>query len=485
VVLAGLRGGSGKTLLAIGLASCLSREGFTVSPFKKGPDFIDSGWLARAAGRACHNLDPFLMTDTQIIESFLFNSLNADISLIEGNRGLFDGVDQSGGYSTAKLARLLEAPVILIVDVTMATRTIAAVVMGCQSFEPDVHIAGVILNRVAGPRQESIVRSSIEHYCGIPIVGSVPKLKGRHFPERHMGLVPHQERDDALRAIEWAREAVRNGLDLKAIWRIASDAVPLSGEAHRGVKRGPVIPEAGGPPRIGYIRDSSFWFYYPENLDQIEDLGADLVEVNSITDREVPDLDALYIGGGFPETQAKTLSDNSSFRDSLRKKIEEGLPVYAECGGLIYLGEALIVHENTYPMVGAIPLQMVLEEKPQGHGYTVLEVTKRNPYFETGEILKGHEFHYTRAVIKDAEGIDLVFKVRRGYGLDGERDGVCRRNLLATYSHMHATGVPRWGEGLFRAALQSVNFSDLHSSIDSQKGVEKRKDIRYEVSTNS
>ncbi len=482
VVLAGLRGGSGKTLLAIGLASYLSKEGFKVSPFKKGPDFIDAGWLARAAGRACHNLDPFLMTDTQIIESFLSNSLDADISLIEGNRGLFDGVDQHGGYSTARLGRLLEAPVILIVDVTMATRTIAALVMGCQRFEPDVGIAGVILNRVAGSRQESIVRSSIEHYCGIPIVGSVPKLKGKLFPERHMGLVPHQERDDALRAIEWAREAVKEGLDLKAIWRIAHGAMPLKQDILQRAEEPLKKPNAHIAPRIGYIRDSSFWFYYPENLDQVKNLGADLVEVNSITDREVPDLDALYIGGGFPETQANALSDNRGFRDSLRKKIEEGLPVYAECGGLIYLGEALIVHEDTYPMVGAIPLQMVLEEKPQGHGYTILETIRQNPYYEIGEVLKGHEFHYSRAVIKDSEDIDLVFRVRRGYGLDGERDGVCKRNLLATYSHVHATGAPHWGEGLFKAALQSKYLSNLHSSIDSQKGVEKGKDFRYEVS---
>lgn len=472
VVLAGLRGGSGKTLLALGLASCLRKEGFKVSTFKKGPDFIDAGWLALATGRECHNLDPFLMTDTQIIESFLSNSHDADISLIEGNRGLFDGVDLNGAFSTAKLGRLLEVPVVLIVDVTMATRTIAALVMGCQLFEPDIRISGVILNRVAGSRQESVVRSSIELHCGIPVVGSVPKLKGGLFPERHMGLVPHQERDDALRAIEWAQEAVKQGLDLKAIWRIASDAVPLSGEARQGEKRRPGIPEAGTTPRIGYLRDSSFWFYYPENLDQLKDLGADLVEINSVTDREVPDLDALYIGGGFPETQAKALSDNRVFRDSLRKKIEAGLPVYAECGGLIYLGEALTVNENTYPMVGAIPLRMVLEQKPQGHGYTILEVTKQNPYYEVGEIIKGHEFHYTRAVMKDPEDIELVFKVRRGYGLDGERDGVCRKNLLATYSHMHATGVPQWGQGLFKAALQSKRTAYILRPIP-KRGLKK------------
>jgi cobyrinic acid a,c-diamide synthase len=485
VILAALRGGSGKTLLALGLASCLMKEGFKVSPYKKGPDFIDGGWLTLAAGRECHNLDPFLMTDTQIIESFLANSLDADISLIEGNRGLFDSLDLNGDYTTAKLARLLKAPIILIVDVTMATRTIAALVMGCQHFEQDISISAVILNRVAGSRQESLVRNSIELYCGIPVIGSVPKLKGSLLPERHMGLVPHQERDDALRAIEWAHEAVRKGLDLKAIWQIANDAVPLSGEVSQRAMGQPGIPDVSTRPRIGYIMDSSFWFYYPENLDQLKDLGANLIEINSITDDEVPDLDALYIGGGFPETHAKALSDNRGFRDSLRKKIEAGLPVYAECGGLIYLGESLILHGNSYPMVGAIPLQIVQNEKPQGHGYTILEVLHKNPYFETGDVLRGHEFHYTRAVIKESKAITLVFEVRRGYGLDGERDGVCRKNLLATYSHIHATGTPRWGEGLFKAALQSKKLCDLHSSIDSQKGTEKDKDLLYGIIANS
>jgi len=206
VILAALRGGSGKTLLALGLASCLMKEGFKVSPYKKGPDFIDGGWLTLAAGRECHNLDPFLMTDTQIIESFLANSFDADISLIEGNRGLFDSLDLNGDYTTAKLVRLLKAPIILIVDVTMATRTIAALVMGCQHFEQDISISAVILNRVAGSRQESLVRNSIELYCGIPVIGSVPKLKGGLLPERHMGLVPHQERRDAIKAIEWAQK---------------------------------------------------------------------------------------------------------------------------------------------------------------------------------------------------------------------------------------------------------------------------------------
>jgi cobyrinic acid a,c-diamide synthase len=392
------------------------------------------------------------MTDIQIIQSFLSRSAEADLSLIEGNRGLFDGFDQDGSFSTAELGKLLKTPVILIADVTMATRTVAALVMGCQRFDPDLKIVGVILNRVAGLRQETLIRNSIERYCKLPVVGSVPKLKGGLFPERHMGLVPYRERGQAEKAITWARSAVEDNLDLEAIWRLSHQVEPLD----RSVQQ-QEIDRSGDlnadPPTIGVIRDRSFWFYYPENLEQLKDLGAILVEVDSMEAKELPDLDALYIGGGFPETQAETLAENRVFRDSLKNGIERGLAVYAECGGLMYLAESLFVGEKTYPMVGALPLKCVMEKKPQGHGYTVLEVTGQNPYYPVGETLKGHEFHYSRPLIDEPENIRSVFKVHRGRGLDGERDGLVKNNLLATYTHLLAAGNTLWGESLFRAAL--------------------------------
>jgi cobyrinic acid a,c-diamide synthase len=466
VVLAGLRGGSGKTLLAVGLSSFWTEKGLTVRTFKKGPDFIDAGWLGFASGRACYNLDPFLMSDTQIIDSFLSHSAGTDISVIEGNHGLYDGLEPNGDTSTATLARLLKTPVILIVDVTMATRTMAALVMGCQRFDPDLNIVAVVLNRVAGHRQESVVKHAIEHYCGIPVIGSVPKLKVNFLPERHMGLVPYQERDDAKRAIAWAREIAEKNLDLKSAYRLAHEVVPLE-TSHTPHEAREAIIAHGYHPRIGFIRDSSIWFYYPENLDQLKYLEAELVEINSIHDAELPDLDALYIGGGFPETQAQALADNKGFRASLKKQIESGLPVYAECGGLIYLGEALIADEATYPMVGALPLKMVLERKPQGHGYTVLEVTTQNPYYPVGEVLKGHEFHYTRAVQCGSEPINTVFKMRRGKGLDGITDGLCKKNLLATFTHIHAGGNPLWGLRLVKAALQFRDWQKRNTAHES------------------
>ncbi|MGD8226625.1 MAG: hydrogenobyrinic acid a,c-diamide synthase (glutamine-hydrolyzing) [Desulfobacteraceae bacterium] len=454
LIIAALRGGSGKTILSLGLTSAWRKKGYRIAPFKKGPDFIDAGWLTFAAGRPCRNLDSFLMTDGQIIQSFLSHSAEADLSLIEGNRGLFDGLNEEGHYSTAELGKLLKTPVILIADVTMATRTVAAIIMGCQRFDPDLTIVGVILNRVAGPRHETLIRNSIERYCGLPVVGSVPKLKGGLFPERHMGLVPHQERAQAERAIAWARTAVEENLDLEAIWRLSQQVDPpnLMGEKQDAGPSGHLNEDL---PRIGVIRDRSFWFYYPENLEQLKDLGAILVEIDSMESKELPDLDALYIGGGFPETQAEALADNRAFREALRDEIETGLPVYAECGGLMYLAESLLVDEKTYPMVGALPLTCEMEKKPQGHGYTILEVTGQNPYYPVGETLKGHEFHYSRPLFSDQEEIRSVFRVHRGRGLDGERDGLVKKNLLATYTHLHAAGNTLWGKSLFREAVEA------------------------------
>ena len=449
IIIAALKGGSGKTILSLGLTSAWKAMGRKVAAFKKGPDFIDSGWLSFAAGRPCYNLDPFLMNPGQIVTSLLRNSAGADISVIEGNRGLFDGLDLDGCCSTGELGRIIRSPVILIVDVTMATRTVAALVMGCQKFDPELRISGVILNRVAGPRQESLTRNAVEQYCGIPVVGAVPKLKQNIFPERHMGLVPHLETDYAEKAVSWARGVAEKHLDLKTIWSLAHQAPSLDYPSEEKKDDG-AMPVTDPTPRIGVIRDKSFWFYYPENLDQMKRLGARLIEINSLEDRKLPAIDALYVGGGFPETQAQALADNIAFRASLKQRIEEGLPVYAECGGLMYLGKSLVVEGSEFPMVGALPLSLILEKKPQGHGYTVLQVTDTNPFYEVGESLRGHEFHYSKAVLHPSEDTRTVFKVQRGEGLDGQRDGLCRKNVLATYTHIHAGGNPAWARRLLK-----------------------------------
>jgi cobyrinic acid a,c-diamide synthase len=392
-----------------------------------------------------------MMTREQIRYAFHVYSEGSDVSLIEGNRGLYDGLDLEGGCSTAELGKLLRCPVVLIVDVTMTTRTTAALVMGCQHFDPALQIAGVILNRVAGPRQEALVRAAIEHYCGIPVLGAVPRFKENVFPERHMGLIPHYETEQAEHAIAWARSIVEKHLHLDALWALASEAEPLD---VKGFGKHTPLPETITELRlrIGLIRDHAFWFYYPENLDQLNSLGAEIIEIDAITAEHLPDVDALYIGGGFPEIQAEALAANRSFRASLKARIEEGLPVYAECGGLMYMGEHLVLKGRPYPMVGAFPVDFELKKRPQGHGYTILEVVEENPYFSVGEVLKGHEFHYSRPLSHGHPSFRTIFKVHRGRGFNGEVDGLCRKNVLATYTHLHSGGRPSWATGFVRTA---------------------------------
>jgi len=263
ITIAALRGGSGKTMLSLGLVSAWRSLGRRIAPFKKGPDFIDAGWLTFASNRSCHNLDPFLMNKKQVLQSFFSHSNHADLALIEGNRGLFDGLDIEGRFCTAELAKFLKSPVLLILDVTMTTRTLAAIVMGCKVFDPELVLAGVVLNRVAGSRQETLIRKSIEKYCGIPVVGSIPKLDEGTFPERHMGLIPYQERFRAEEAISWARKTVQENLELNKIWEIAVKAEAIE-QKFDYIQPGSDTVILDDPLRIGFIRDRAFSFIIPK-----------------------------------------------------------------------------------------------------------------------------------------------------------------------------------------------------------------------------
>jgi len=454
ILFSALRGNSGKTLLTVGIAACLSKAGKAISPFKKGPDYIDAAWLSLAAGRTCYNLDAFLMGREGLFSSFSVHTNQTHGALVEGNRGLFDGMDPQGSYSTAELAKMLQIPVVLVVDCSMTTRTVAAMILGCQHFDPEVAIKGVILNRISGNRHETIVRTAIEEKCGVPVLGAIPKIKGgAFFPERHMGLVPPQEHPEAGKAVDEAARIVELYIDVERIWKIAVDAPFLSyNDSIEDMKEKGLPLNTSKRPRIGVIKDSAFWFYYPDNLEALEKLGAKIVECSALVQNELPPIDALYIGGGFPETHAEKLASNQDFKRSLREAVERGLPVYAECGGLMYLGEQLIVEKETFPMVGVFPLTFVLQGRPEGHGYTILEVDQPNPYFGVGETLCGHEFHYSKILDWEKDQLTPAFRVKRGYGIDGRRDGLCYKNVLATYSHLHALGTDKWARGLFDQA---------------------------------
>ena len=446
LVIAALRGGAGKTLISLGLvAAWREYHGLRLVPFKKGPDYIDAGWLAMAAQQPCYNLDPFLMTAEQMLHSFIQRSHRGDGSLIEGNRGLYDGVDIRGSYSTAELAKLLRAPVILIVDATKITRTAAAQVLGCLRFDPEVRIAGVLLNQVSGKRHEAVLRGAIEHYCDVPVLGVIPRQQQNFFPERHLGLIPAQEASNLPESLAFAAKQMNDHVDLVSLWNLAETAEPLGRPFPR--TESPTGLHADEPVVIGVIRDAAFQFYYPENLEALEERGAIIKEISSFKDHTLPPLDALYIGGGFPETHLEALAESSVFRTSLRQEIERGLPVYAECGGLMFLCRRIYRRQEAFPMTGLFPFDVVIEKKPQGHGYTVMECVRDNPFFAMGSVLKGHEFHYSR-IIGDESAFPLVFRLEKGHGIVAGWDGICYKNVLASYSHIHVVGNVDWADAM-------------------------------------
>jgi cobyrinic acid a,c-diamide synthase len=394
LVLSATRGGLGKTTFSLGIITAWRNRGRHVAVFKKGPDFIDAGWLGAAAGRPCYNLDLFMMEQERILRSFTEHAKGADVAVIEGNRGLFDGVDESGAYSTARLASLPAAPVVLIVDCTKSTSTVAAVVLGCRQYDPAVNLGGIILNNVSSARHEGVIRKAIAKSSGLPVVGAVPRLRGGEFPERHMGLTPFHEHPEVEQAIQVSASVAERYLDLDSLWNIAS-AVPALGVEYDETAPSRLI-ETGDRVVIGVIRDKAFQFYYPDNLDELERHGAVLREINALRDGALPDdLDALYIGGGFPETQAAELAANQRFCTSLKSAAEGGLPIYAECGGLIYLGRSLSVGETRYPMTTVLPADFVLEKRPQAHGYTVLKAVGASLFLDQGVCIRGQEIHYS------------------------------------------------------------------------------------------
>jgi cobyrinic acid a,c-diamide synthase len=348
-----------------------------------------------------------------------------------------------------------------------------------MKFDPDVNIKGVILNRVAGPRHEKILRNSIEHHCDVPVLGAIPKLDWQNFPERHMGLLPTPEHEWAKDSIDAASQIANRYLDLEALVAVADDAgaLPISAELRESIQRprsgiSALLQQASiGPaeaestlhsdqhirPRIGIIKDSAFQFYYPENLKELEAEGAETIFISPLVNDNIPPVDALYIGGGFPETHARQLAENVTFRQQLKALAQEGLPIYAECGGLMYLGEELVLDEKSFPMAGVLPVVFGFSKKPQGHGYTIVTVEKPNPYYKVGTQLKGHEFHYSHVLDWRGDDKDLVFAMKRGAGFVNRRDGVCYKNVLATYTHIHALGTPSWAISMVRKAASYKN----------------------------
>ena len=449
LLIAGLSGGSGKTVVSLGLLWLLRRAGVEVRAFKKGPDYIDPAWLTWASGHRARALDTFLMGRERVLSSFTSNGVIDGANIIEGNRGLFDGFDATGTHSSAVLAETLSAPVVLVLNATKMTRTAAALVLGCQKLDPALSIQGVVLNHVSGRRHEQILRSAIESACSIPVVGVLPRSTENPLPERHLGLIPPEEHGGMASAEQELLRLVEGRFDIDALVSIARQAPPLEVAPEK-----PAALPGGHGLRIGYLRDSAFNFYYPENLEQLEQAGAELVPVSALQATALPEsLHALYIGGGFPETHAQQISANSGFLQSLRWAAESGLPIYGECGGLMLLARRLAWKGQAFPMANVFPFDVEVCATPQGHGYSELQVDTSNPFFAEGEVLRGHEFHYSRITSGDPS-FPTACSVMRGTGCFPGRDCVFTRNVLASYTHLHALGTPEWARGILQAAQE-------------------------------
>ena len=435
---------SGKTTISIGLCAAFAQRGLKVQPFKKGPDYIDPLWLSRAAGRSCFNLDFYTMSEQAIQQGFGGRVAESDIAIIEGNKGLYDGLDLDGSNSNAALAHLLDAPVILVIDSRGMTRGVAPLILGYQAFDKKIRIGGVILNRLGGSRHEAKLRAVIEHYTDVPVLGAVhvdPKLE---IVERHLGLMPSNETDLADAKIADIGSLIADQVDLDAVQLICESAGSIASVAER-------VPAytASRPLRIGIAQDDAFGFYYPDDLEALLACGAKLLPFSPLRDSDLPEVDALFIGGGFPETHLSVSEANESMRRQILAAIEADMPVYAECGGLMYLARSIQSDGRTSRMVGALQADVIMEEKPQGRGYARVKPTGEHPWCvgsdDCEHTILAHEFHYSR--LQDlGPDVRFAYEVQRGSGVDGHHDGIVYRNVLASYTHLRSVSEFCWAE---------------------------------------
>ena len=442
---------SGKTTLSIGLISALTARGLTVQPFKKGPDYIDPMWLSAASGRTCRNLDFYLMRREEIHNVFARHAQDADIAIVEGNKGLYDGLELDGSNSNAALAKLLRLPVVLVLDTRGVIRGVAPLLLGYQAFDREVNIAGVILNHVGGSRHEAKLRAVVEHYTDIPVLGMVQHDKALGIDERHLGLMPSNETPEAARHIAEMGRIIGDQVDLDRLLAIARTAPPLTLPPQRHFNAPPPTV------RIGIAQDAAFGFYYADDLDALRAAGAELVPFSPMRDPKLPAVDALFLGGGFPEVFAGELSANQSLRTEIRAAIEAGLPAYAECGGLMYLARSISWHGETHAMAGVVPGDVVMHEKPVGRGYVRLKETPCFPWPADDtppQTVMAHEFHYCSLENLPSDLI-YAYDVERGYGVDGTHDGIVYKNLLASYTHLRSLEGYNWA-GRFVASVRRI-----------------------------
>lgn len=443
IVIAGTHSGAGKSTVSLGLMAALRQRGLRVQGFKVGPDYIDPSYHTAITGRTSRNLDSWMLSHATVRDVFRRAAGDADVSVIEGVMGLYDGKGPlSNEGSTAEISALLDCPVVLVVDCAGVARSAAAMVKGYQELDRTLRIAGVIANRVGSEGHFRLVQQAVEQVCGIPVLGYLSHHPAMEIPERHLGLIPALERGDHDGLFRALGAAVAATVDLDAVLALAGAAPPLAslrpnaaGGKAEATRR---TSEGGAKARIAVAMDAAFHFYYAENFDLLTDCGAQLLPFSPLAGDPVPeDADGLYIGGGFPETFAADLSRQQGVRTSVRERILNGLPTYAECGGYMYLTEQIVDMQGTaHDMVGVIPARVSMQPRLSGFGYREVTGVAGNWLVPPGATARGHEFHYSTIAYHGPQSFAW-----QG-GLAGQGEGYLQGNLVAGYTHLHFASNP-------------------------------------------
>ncbi|WP_397349471.1 cobyrinate a,c-diamide synthase [Paenibacillus xylanexedens] len=486
LIIAGTGSGAGKTTVTLGLMKALAERGLRVQGFKCGPDYIDPTYHTAVTGRASRNLDAWMTSPEYVRHTFVQAADGQDISIIEGVMGLYDGKDPlSNTGSTAEIAMVTQTPVILVVDVRSMARSAAAIVLGFQQLEPELNIAGVIVNRCGSAGHYQIVKKAIEQMCGIPVVGWLKREDDMSIPERHLGLVPAIERGELDPLFQRVADVLSEGTDLDLLLKIAGAAPPLESndniseleqlqvpeqqqqnqqnkeveqehQDHRGHQEHQEHREHQDDqdhqarPVIAIARDAAFNFYYPDNLELLEDAGAKLTYFSPIAGEGIPaDADSIYLGGGFPEEFAEAIATNKLFLEGLRQAARQHMPVFAECGGYMVLAETLTDRQGvTFNMAGIVPAHVQMQTKRAALGYREASAVQDSFLLEKGDTLRGHEFHYSTMTYHDSDTIPYAYETKGMRGLKPE--GYNSGHILAGYTHVHLGSNPavanRWVE---------------------------------------
>lgn len=449
VVLTGTGSGVGKTTIATGIMKALSDE-HKIQPFKVGPDYIDPSYHNCATGVSSRNLDSFFMSDGQIRQSFKngMTSSHADYGIIEGVRGLYEGISPTNDIgSTSSIAKALNSPVILIINSRSLVRSAAAMTLGFKALDSRIDIEGVILNNVKSQKHYLKTKEAVEKLANTRVLGGIERDNSISMEQRHLGLIPAVEQERISGLVEKWGELIRENIDLDALMEIMDNSNPIINEYE------PIwLPnKTKHKTRIAVPFDEAFNFYYKENLEALEYNNAKIEYFSPIHDEQLPSVDALYIGGGYPEIFKKELSKNTTMLESIKEFSQDNHPIYAECGGLMYLCKTI----DSLPMVDVFPYHSMLTKRVQGLSYTIAHVQRDNPILKKNTTYHGHEFHYSKVEYTGSNSNDFAFSMRRGVGITGKYDGLLKNNTLASYIHTHTACLPDFGYNFTQSAYEN------------------------------